>query len=107
MNLNIARCDISATVLCGGSSGALQGASDARMMRGPVGPRSTGEEPMSHKFKVGEIVTITPTLYRNVPGGVYEVTRQLPHNGSAFQYRIKNTNEPHERVARESELTKA
>jgi len=33
--------------------------------------------------------------------------RQLPHNGQEFQYRIKSANEQHERVARESELTKA
>jgi hypothetical protein len=51
----------------------------------------------SHKFKVGEIVTI----------GVYEVTKQLPHNGREFEYRIKSVNEPHERVARESELAKS
>ena len=35
----------------------------------------------SHKCKIGEIVTIRPALSRNVPGGVYEVTKQLPHNG--------------------------
>ena len=45
-------------------------------------------------------------LSRNVPGGVYEVTKQLPHNGREFEYRIKSVNEPHERVARESELTR-
>ena len=65
------------------------------------------EEPMaSHKFKIGEIVTIRPALSRNVPGGVYEVTKQLPHNGREFEYRIKSVNEPHERVAGESELTR-
>jgi hypothetical protein len=53
------------------------------------------EEPMaSHKFKIG------------VPGGLYEVTKQLPHNGREFEYRIKSVNEPHERVAGESELTR-
>jgi hypothetical protein len=60
----------------------------------------------SHKFKVGEIVTVRPVLNRNVPGGVYEVTKQLPDNGGEFEYRIKSVNEPHERVARESELTR-
>ena len=61
----------------------------------------------SHKFKIGEIVTIRPALSRNVPGGVYEVTKQLPHNGREFEYRIKRSvNEPHERVAGESELTR-
>jgi hypothetical protein len=60
----------------------------------------------SHKFKIGEIVTIRPALSRNVPGGLYEVTKQLPHNGREFEYRIKGVNEPHERVAGESELTR-
>jgi hypothetical protein len=61
----------------------------------------------SHKFRVGESVTLRPAISRNVPGGVYEVTKQLPHNGREFEYRIKSANEEHERVARESELTKA
>jgi hypothetical protein len=61
----------------------------------------------SHKFHVGESVTVLPTISRNVPGGVYEVTKQLPHNGREFEYRIKSANEAHERVAQESELTKA
>jgi hypothetical protein len=33
--------------------------------------------PMAHKFKVGETVTMSPATSRNVPGGVYEVTKQL------------------------------
>jgi hypothetical protein len=61
----------------------------------------------SHKFHFGESVTVTPAIRRNVPGGFYEVTKQLPHNGREFEYRIKSANEEHERVARESELTKA
>ena len=61
----------------------------------------------SHKFRIGEIVYLAPVISRNVPGGAYEVTKQLPHNGREFQYQIKSANEEHERVARESELTKA
>jgi hypothetical protein len=61
----------------------------------------------SHKFRIGEIVYLAPAIGRNVPGGAYEVTKQLPHNGREFEYRIKSANEEHERVARESELTKA
>jgi hypothetical protein len=61
----------------------------------------------SHKFHVGESVPLRPAISRNVPGGVYEVTKQLPHNGREFEYRIKSANEEHERVARESELMKA
>ena len=49
---------------------------------------------------------VRPAISRNVPGGAYEVTKQLPHNSQEFEYRIKSSNEPHERVARESELTR-
>ena len=61
----------------------------------------------SHRFKVGQIVTIKPAFSRNVPGGVYIATKQLPENRGEFEYRIKSVEEVHERVARESELTKA
>ena len=60
----------------------------------------------SHKFKVGDIVAIRPAISRNVPGGVYEIVKQLPGSDEP-EYRIKGVNEPHQRLARESELTKA
>jgi hypothetical protein len=70
--------------------------------------KAVGIEMMSsHKFRIGEIVYLAPAISRNVPGGAYEVTKQLPHNGREFEYHIKSANEEHERVARESELTKA
>ena len=68
-------------------------------------PPGKGEEPMPHKFKVG-IVALMPAVNRNVPGGVYEVVKQLPGVNEP-EYRIKSANEPYQRVARESELTKA
>jgi hypothetical protein len=40
----------------------------------------------SHKFKIGEPVTLRPAVNRNVPGGAYEVTKQLRHNGREFEY---------------------
>jgi hypothetical protein len=58
----------------------------------------------SHKFKVGDMVALKPAVSRNVPDGIFEVVKQLPGNGER-EYRIKSANEPHERVARESELT--
>ena len=61
----------------------------------------------SHKFKIGDTVMLRPAVSRNVPGGIYEVTKQLPHNGREFEYRIKSAGEEHERVAGESELTRA
>jgi hypothetical protein len=45
-----------------------------------------------HKFKVGDIVFVEPALSRNVPGGVFEVTKQLP-GISEPKYRIKSANE--------------
>jgi hypothetical protein len=61
----------------------------------------------SHKFGIGEIVMVRAAISRNIPGGAYEVTKQLPHNGREFEYRIKSANEEHERVAGENELIKA
>ena len=60
----------------------------------------------SHRFKVGDIVAINPASGRFVPTGVFEVLKQLPGNGE-HEYRIKSANEPHERVAVESELSNA
>ena len=60
----------------------------------------------SHKFEIGDTVLFT-SVSRNVPGGIYGVTKLLPHNGSEFEYRIKSAHEENERVVRESELTRA
>jgi hypothetical protein len=69
-------------------------------------PRGSGEAMPSHKFKVGDIVIVRRTISRHAPGGVLEVIKQLPGN-SEPEYRITSANEPHERVALESELTMA
>jgi hypothetical protein len=68
---------------------------------------NTGSAMLSHKFHVGESVSLIPSISRNVSGGIYQVGKQLPHNGRDFEYHIKSANEHHQRVARESELTKA
>ena len=57
-----------------------------------------------HKYKVGQLVNY---LARERASGVYQVTQLMPLEGEAFQYRIKNANEPHERVAKESKLRAA
>jgi hypothetical protein len=57
-----------------------------------------------HKFKIGQLVNY---LIRGGSLGVYQVTQLLPPEGEAFQYRIKNANEPHERVVKEHELRSA
>jgi hypothetical protein len=60
----------------------------------------------SYKFKVGDMVVINPAISRFAPGDVFEVIKQLP-GSSEPEYHIKSANEPHQRVARESELIKA
>jgi len=61
----------------------------------------------SHKIQIGETVYVRPAISRNLPGGAYTVTKQLPYNGREFEYRIKSASEEHERVVGESALTKA
>ena len=52
-----------------------------------------------HKYRTGQLVDY---LGRERASGVYKITQLLPPEGEAFQYRIKNVNEPHERVAKET-----
>ena len=59
----------------------------------------------SHKFKIGETVMVRLAISRNVPGGAYQVTKQLPHNGREFEYRIKSASEEHERSSKKAQLT--
>jgi hypothetical protein len=54
-----------------------------------------------HKFKIGQLVHY---LSRERASGVYQVTQLLPADNEVSQYRIKNANEPHERVVKEHEL---
>jgi hypothetical protein len=56
---------------------------------------------VGHKFKIGERVNY---FSRERASGSYQVTQLLPSEGDTYQYRIKNANEPHERVVKEHEL---
>ena len=58
-----------------------------------------------HKFRPGQRVTLAANVInRRAVGGSYVVISQLPERDGEFEYRIKAAYEPHERVARESEL---
>jgi hypothetical protein len=35
----------------------------------------------ARKFHIGQIVQLRPAVSRNIPGGSYEVTKQLPDRG--------------------------
>ena len=60
-----------------------------------------------HKFRTGQLVQLLPPISRYASGGVYVVIKQLPESAGEYEYRIKSTNEPHERIVRESELEKS
>lgn len=60
-----------------------------------------------HKFKVGQSVSLMSGPFgRGGTNGIYKVTQLLPLDGDDFQYRIKNADEPHERVVKESQLNR-
>ena len=59
----------------------------------------------SHKFRIGQIVTYRAAVRgQDAPSGAYMTIARLPQ-GDQFEYRIRNLNEEHERVAKESELS--
>lgn len=59
----------------------------------------------SHKFKIGQSVNYTSGPFgAGSASGVYQITKLLPPEGDDFQYKIKSATEPHERVAKESQL---
>jgi hypothetical protein len=63
---------------------------------------------LARKFDVGQSVYLRPNLStRNAAFGVYEIRATLPAEDREFRYRIKSQIELHERVVKESELSKA
>jgi hypothetical protein len=58
-----------------------------------------------HKFKVGQSVSFTTGPFgRGGTNNIYTVTQLLPTEGDDHQYRIKNADERHARVVKESQL---
>lgn len=59
----------------------------------------------SHKFTIGQTVRyIAGPLNRATAVGSFKIVKLLPLDGDEHQYRIKNTEEAFERVAKESQL---
>ena len=60
-----------------------------------------------HKFKVGQSVSLMSGPFgRGSTNGLYKITQLLPPDGDDYQYRVKNGDEPHERVVKESQLNR-
>ena len=69
---------------------------------------SEASDVLARKFDVGQSVYLRPNLStRNAAFGVYEIRATLPAEDGEFRYRIKSQIELHERVVKESELSKA
>lgn len=63
---------------------------------------------MTHKFNIGQIVELEPSVHRAAALGPYEIRHLVPasdRNPGDPCYRIKSIAEKHERVASESEIT--
>jgi hypothetical protein len=73
------------------------------------GARRIMRDSMSYKFSAGQMVRLAPTLRnRGAASASYKVVRPLPAAEDGERcYRIKSANEPHERVAKESEMERA
>ena len=65
---------------------------------------------MSHKFSVGQAVTLVPRVLQPAAPGEYEVRQLMPatdRDPDEPAYRVKSVDEKHERVVAESDLTPA
>jgi len=61
-----------------------------------------------HKFKIGQSVQFNGgAVRRNGVTGTFKVVKLLPPEGDDQQYCIKSPHEPHERIAKESQLNQA
>jgi hypothetical protein len=59
-----------------------------------------------YKFKIGETVYFHPSAATSAPRGAYQIVRRLPAADGEPQYVIRSTYEDHQRVAKESELSR-
>ncbi len=59
-----------------------------------------------HKFSIGAAVRFSPGAFESAAvKGSYTVVRQLPPEARDCQYRVKSSQDGHERIVRESQLT--
>jgi hypothetical protein len=61
----------------------------------------------NHAFQIGQFVDYTAPRLTGAASGPYQITRQMPSEDGEFKYRIRSPDEPHERVAIESDLKRS
>jgi hypothetical protein len=60
-----------------------------------------------HIYAVGEVVEILPGRFdTHIPRGRYKIVRQLPSETHDLQYRVQSAQDGHERIVRESQLSR-
>jgi hypothetical protein len=60
---------------------------------------------LTHKFSVGQIVDLIPSMSRLAASGHYEIVSLRPVDaGETPRYRVKSGSEAHERVVAETDL---
>jgi hypothetical protein len=62
---------------------------------------------MTSLFQPGQTVRLSLRGLRASTTGEFQIVKRLPDDGGEQRYRIESVYEPHERVARESELQSA
>ena|SRR5579871_3704987 len=62
----------------------------------------------THLYEVGQAVRLSGGfMHRSQASGIYRITGTLPPRGESPQYRIRNNDERHERVATQDNLEPA
>jgi hypothetical protein len=70
--------------------------------------RAKGRPMAVHKFKVGQVLTFSPSIFEPaIRKGTYKVVSLLPPDHQDNQYRLKSEADGHERVVHESQLAVA
>lgn len=59
------------------------------------------------RFNAGQIVRFVPGTHERAYGGLYQIVGKLPEERGESQYRVKSTNDNHERIVRESQINPA
>jgi hypothetical protein len=84
--------------------GATRRLDQKHQARPAANSRAEGNIMSEHRFRVGQAVIF---VGRERASGTFKITRLMPPEGGDFQYRIRNLNEPHERVVKEKDLERS
>lgn len=71
----------------------------------PLSPRPPRLDAAGHRFRVGQLVRMKSFLTTlSTSSEVFRITGAMPARGGSLQYRIRNDEERHDRMATEDSL---